>query len=1038
MSLTIVKSEDNLAIDEYFFRLARRAIESTKQSIAIIPSQASFSTERRILEMCEGIMSLVVMSMEKLAHNIMDKTGGRALAKMDGVSVAMLVKQSMIKNKTQLSFSEGTDPELHVKIASLIMALKAEGISPGELLATKAEGSLGKKVKDIALIYSDISQCSAMDGADVLKFASGKIAESPWLFGSNIMVFGFDVLTKAQADIVRELSLVANVVCGFCTLGEGKNACEKLKKMCGGADERQIKPSSGRNVEVDHIFKNYAENYAEKFESTPNDVAVHRCSDERNEVRTVAARILELHCKYGVNMSDMAVVCAQPKMYSPYIADVFDRCKIPYFLEGKRKLMQSPLGVFISSALGLCVRANKSDLLAHIGTNLTHVNHESNQLIYAVIKTRGLKPGQLLKPLGKRHEDFEPIRSAAFDDIAKFISEMKSSSDKVSVLLEYIKNMQVREKLEAYAQRLETADLQSQARFVLQLADKFEELALNSKQFIKNPDIKTFKQVIEAGMQSVEIAVVPQRTDEVTVGDLTHSIIPRKKAMFIIGVNYGVLPAPLSPDALLGEKETAELKKQYPSFPSKLAMEDQKGYIIRALTCSEKITLTYNEKIPPSHVVARIKSLFPELAELGQRSPQNIRGGLAAVAKELSSLKEGGSTVLLPSYLSDKRTHDLLASLLKHVEAENTAKQLSKSTARELYGTLHSGVSRIENRYSCPYKHFLDYGIRPWEPTEYEENAASAGTYVHSLIDGFSKRVGETDWKNFTDDALKGIVDESAQEIYETHNDGIFTEDARADFTEKRLRKEVYFATRALRDQLKGTEVNFVASEKSFGFNGELTFDTRLGTLKLRGKIDRIDVVKSGDETFVRVVDYKTGAKTFSLSELYYGLNLQLMVYLLAVRNMYRKKKLEVVPSGGYYFGIKLPIIEYGGDEQSRLEEFEMSGFVLKDESLIEKLTPESGTAVSGMSIKMLKDGSVRGNAYTREEIKTLLEFTEKLIANAVEDIYDGDVCINPNPNGKYLPCKYCAYGSVCRFDKEVQKECKVINIDSFKPLNAE
>ncbi len=1020
--ITIIQSEDNLALDEYFFKLADRALKTGKRMYAILPSQATFSTEKRILDMCgvSGIMHIEVLSPERLYGRILERTAGRALPKLDAVSMGMSVKNSMIRLKDELSFEEGADGSLHAKLAGMITALKSEDITPEMLRTADVKGTLKSKLNDIAMIYEDMGHVKGMDTADVAKFVATQIPHSTWLHDTNIAVFGFDVMTQVQTDIVRALAGIANVVCGVNTKGEhGRNVVHRLIKLCPHANTKSLTPSKNRNAEISHIYATYDTFAPVFYTDNPRNLHIHACKDERAEVATVAASVLELHCKQGVAMSEMAVIAGNPAVYAPHIADIFGRCSIPYFLEGKRAMGASDPGIFVTSALALATRVSAHSLMRHLNSGFLPVTRDEISLMCAYIKMRGLKAWQLLKPLGAAYTDFEELRSRAFTRTAEFLERMKAGKDMCKTVLDYAHDLDVRGKLEARAKLLGENGLEEQANFTAQLFDKFEELLINAGRILKNVDVRRLKQVIESALDSLEISVVPPRNDEVTVGDLTHSIIPRKRAMFILGANDGVLPAADPPDALIGQRETELIKEHISAFPSKLTLTDKQSYVFRALTCTDSVTLTYSEKLPPSLVVHRLKSMFPAVEVLGARTPVNINGGLPALARELSALKDAGQTILLPSYLHEPRSHELLVKLLPHVNAKNTTRGIEPGVARELYGALRTSVSRIENHARCSYKYFLDYGLRPHEPKEYEEDAGSAGTYIHALMDGFTKRLGSADWRMLKDDTLKVMVDSAAADVIAEHNDGIFTRDSRAKFMEERMRREVYFATMAVRENLKGTDIKTVASEKGFGFAGELTLDTARGKLLLRGKIDRIDLVKTDAGNFVRVVDYKSGTKTFSLTELFYGLNIQLMVYLMAVKSMYNARGTDVVPAGGLYFGIKMPVIEEGADEQSRATLFDTGGFVLSEDSFIDKITPESGLANIGVSLKRLKSGELRGMAFSRKEISMLTRFTQNLIARAVECIYDGDIDISPGTASGPLPCVYCPYISICRFEGE-------------------
>ena len=167
----------------------------------------------------------------------------------------------------------------------------------------------------------------------------------------------------------------------------------------------------------------------------------------------------------------------------------------------------------------------------------------------------------------------------------------------------------------------------------------------------------------------------------------------------------------------------------------------------------------------------------------------------------------------------------------------------------------------------CPYRYFVDYGLRPLEVQEFEEQFADVGTYIHDIMDRLSREFEREriDWAQADDAQIKCAVNKAADEAMKGHNRGIFSE-KRFAFMEKRLREEAALAARAARSQLCGTAVKVKASEMDFS-GGELTPETAVGQLVLRGRIDRIDEAEIDGNTYIRVVDYKTMDKKFNLTD---------------------------------------------------------------------------------------------------------------------------------------------------------------------------
>ena len=81
-------------------------------------------------------------------------------------------------------------------------------------------------------------------------------------------------------------------------------------------------------------------------------------------------------------------------------------------------------------------------------------------------------------------------------------------------------------------------------------------------------------------------------------------------------------------------------------------------------------------------------------------------------------------------------------------------------------------------------------------------------------------------------------------------------------------------------------------------------------TVSIYGIIDRVDTCEHNGNIFVRVIDYKTGAKDFDPDDMEKGRNLQMFLYLKAIIESDKKKfreklgateDMKIIPSGVIY-----------------------------------------------------------------------------------------------------------------------------------------
>ncbi|MGO0862632.1 PD-(D/E)XK nuclease family protein, partial [Clostridioides difficile] len=114
--------------------------------------------------------------------------------------------------------------------------------------------------------------------------------------------------------------------------------------------------------------------------------------------------------------------------------------------------------------------------------------------------------------------------------------------------------------------------------------------------------------------------------------------------------------------------------------------------------------------------------------------------------------------------------------------------------------------------------------------------------------------------------------------------------------------------------------------------------------VNLIGQIDRVDEFEEGENKYIRIVDYKSGNKAISLTEIYYGLQLQLLVYLDAILESVKEEDMNLNPAAILYCRINNPIAKFNEDkddteiQEAILKELRMKGLVVKDSHIIKEM----------------------------------------------------------------------------------------------------
>ena len=432
-----------------------------------------------------------------------------------------------------------------------------------------------------------------------------------------------------------------------------------------------------------------------------------------------------------------------------------------------------------------------------------------------------------------------------------------------------------------------------------------------------------------------------------------------------------------------------------------------------------------------------VKAIHQENGGHGEAVNAGLRNATGAYFKVVDSddwvNTEAYAQILdvLRSMLQGQKNLDLLISNFVYEK-----QGISHAVANALYGEILSGsVTRLEQYAACAYGHFLKYGLELLERKRYELASSDIGTLFHESIDLCFRQAKEKqyDWHTMTDETRDALVEECVAAVAESYGNTILGSSARNRYLAQRVGQITKRTIWALQQQIKkgdfvpaGFEISFSAADNLSAMKIALS---EKEALHLRGRIDRMDVCEDGGRVYVKIIDYKSGSTSFDLLALYYGLQLQLVVYMDAVsemaQNHYPGK--EIVPAGILYYNIADPLAEKKGDpdpdqiDAEILKKLRMNGLVNSELEAVRHLdrTIEKESDVIPV---VLKNGEVqagRSSVANRERFARLSQFVHRKLKEAGREILDGEIGVEPYKNGQRTACDYCPYHAVCGFDRK-------------------
>ena len=818
----------------------------------------------------------------------------------------------------------------------------------------------------------------------------------------------------------------------------------------------------------------------EPYAGEQQEIHMFEALSPREEVHQTALYIRHLIREQGMTYRDIAVVIGDLEGYASYVETEFGQLEIPCFLDRTRGIVLNPMIEYIKSALQLYIKDFSYDTVFHfLRSGMADISREEiDELENYVIRTgaRGYRTYSRLftrrteelqgnaegseQAEEKTMERLNRIRQQFMDAVEILhMGSQEKAGDYVSHLYDFLEQNQVQQKLLNYQQQFEKEGDLSRAReyaqiyrLVMDLLDQVYEL-LGEEEISR----QEFADILEAGFGEITVGTIPQNVDRIVVGDMERTRLKQVKVLFFLGVNDGNIPKNASKGGIISDMDREFLIESGTEMaPSpRQQMYIQRLYLYLNMTKpSEQLYLSYakvnseGKGIRPSYLIDTVRKLFPAMSV---EYPQNrsrleqIEGrqeGARYLAEELREYVEGTLPeeerqdfyLMYRAYEADAAGRDLLtrAAFRRYRESG-----LSRIVARALYGQqLENSVSRLETYAACACRHFLQYGLSLQEREEFGFEASDMGTVYHAVLENFAGKLAESNltWWDFTEDFAAKAVKESVEAYAATYGETVLYSSARNEYAITRMSRILTRTVLTLQKHLKqgsfqpdDYELSFRFAEDLDSIHVDLSEDEKM---HLQGRIDRIDVSEDAEHVYVKVIDYKSGNRKFDLAALYYGLQLQLVVYMNAAMEMESRKHpdKEIVPAALLYYHIDDPTIETPvelTDEQINeqiLAKLRMNGVVNSDPGVVERLDRYMQDKSVVIPVEKKKDGSfsARSSVLSREEMQLISSYVDAKIRSIGREILDGKIAANPYEKGNEEACTYCAYKKVCGFDGSI------------------
>ncbi|MBE6008451.1 MAG: helicase-exonuclease AddAB subunit AddB [Lachnospiraceae bacterium] len=1035
-----------------------------------------------------AMLKASVLSFKRLAYNVFSKEGGAGGRYLNDTAKIMVLRRIMAEREGDLSFFKSLADKTGFmrQLSEMIKELFSYGVTPEELIKEdNPDVFLKGKLADLSLIYKDYKEfldSGYLADERTLDILSDKLEKSDLIKGAEIWIDGFYGFTPQEYRIIEKLLVSADTVTVTLTIDKASymskkldvsslfyetwNTANKIKEICrqnGVRFNAQVSEKASRYKRDGLLVLEGRFAGEEPAGNDHNGINIYSAADIYEEAKQTARTIVSIVRGGKYRYRDIAVLVSSPERYQTAVRSVFEEYGIPVFMDKKHKVALHPLSEAIRNVIDvIAYDFSYENMFAYLKTGFSGVSADDIDIIENYCLAYGIKGykwRQTTWSYGKKIYDDEELYhinklkdeiTAPFEELYNKCGNNKKTTvkDICTHIMKFLKAINAAEKMAEETDRYKEEGRIDRAYENEQCWDAVMEVITDAVNILGAYEmtIREFAALFEAGITDADMGILPHGVDNVIVGDIKRSRLPEIKRLFVLGVNDSLIPSGNVTNRLVDDDERELLYKlgtELASWGKRKSFEEE-FLIYGALTKpAEGLYLSYSTgtiegaELKPSVIITKITDIFPGL-DIKTADDYDEAYGIANIntAKKLIGEKTGAGEERFARAVSDALCEEIGEIVTDHIaklnKSINKLPKLDLDIVDKVYGgSIYSSISRLERYASCPFSYFLQYNIKASDRKLYKIENPDMGSMLHEIIELFSKHIIENglDWRTLEEKECYTIIEGIVKKISADAKDSLFSSTKALEYVVVRLERIAKRAVWSFIRHIKAGSFYPAGYEVGFGAGEDLPpvvieIEGR-GKLLLNGKIDRVDYVDIDGIKYVKVIDYKSGSKAFSLREVYYGLQLQLVLYMDSVLKYLEKKGEKVSPGGMFYYRVMDPVIK-GDKELTDADidkllygEFKMTGLVLKNEQIYKALDEMNFERSSIIPLTLGKDGSPDKHSSVADEddYRAVVALAERNTAQIGKNILEGNISVSPYTNGKKAPCSYCVYKSVCLID---------------------
>ncbi len=1071
------------------------AQNESERAVLIVPEQFSFETERAMLSILgnEKINNVEILTFSRFAERLLSAYGKISKKTADNGTRAVLMSLAIetLQDKIQVFNRYRKSPKLISDLLSFYGEMRKCCISNEQLfdLSTKVKKqTFSKKLNELSLIfncYESLLSQGFQDDCTYPDLLYDLLGEVDYFKNKTVFLDAFTEFDKQKCKILERIiaSAQETYVTFSCDIKKNNdryelfyNAQNEIKKLKAIANRQGVKiapvkvllPKKEYKAEPLNVLEEQIFTLSgEKYEGECYCISLMPRYTKADECDSVAAEIKRLAREEGYRYREIAVIERTEGAYKNELVSSFRKYGVDYFEDNRQPIITQPLMVFVLALFDIIVDGLQTEtVLRFLKTGLYGFSVEDIALVedYALVwritpaqwknewteNPRGLG-GAFNEADEKNLAYLNSLREKIVGPVLALKNRMTGTNGKTIAkeLFVFLRKCGIDQNLKSFAEQLLESsedDLATEQgriwRILTEIIDSLYYAIGESA-----VTVARFKELFEILVSTKDLGEIPSGIDEVIIGNAERIRAFSPKAVFVMGANAGVFPKELSGGVILSDMERCELQENGAEIISNLEYNsvNERFIAYHALTlATDRLYVSYSaidndsSALAPSEIVDEIKRIFSSCNLLNEDKLDLIESRKSAYsiyAGEQKSQSVLGST--LYEYFSQNGT-EVEKSMLQKI-SKKSYRINSTDIATDLFGkSMYVSASRVEKFYKCPFEYFCEYGIKAKPRCEAQMDPAQTGTLIHYALEIFLKENPKELLKTLSEEEvgriIKNIIFDYVNEMlggFENKSSGF-------------LRTILLLVDNATKIALqlidefshsKFVPVDFELSINNDGALAPYTID--LGDnecVKIVGSVDRVDAYKTDENTFIRIIDYKTGGKDFKLDEVFAGINMQMLIYLFAIWQNGGQLYENVMPAGILYFQAKSPRIKkgdltrYADKTEAKAQmrkDIKMSGMVLNSVDIIDAMERD-GLGVF-IPAKLDKSGNPTGNVISVKRLESLRDRVNQNIRDMAYSLQQGKIEALPVEEG----CKYCNFRDVCK--REEDDDVREIEKFAFK-----